>query len=153
MFYNENVKPAKIERDDCYCITHPAGPFWLPLGRWYMGRPARPVCYRCHPPIGPALLITVSGKSVDTREIFPDDTVPTPVTPPETPAAESPAERDCRSRKGRPSLNISPKLVYDTLKLHRGERKAVAAVAAELGCSRAYIYKIAGVENVRGLTK
>ncbi len=39
---------------------------------------------------------------------------------------------------GRKSLNMSVTKVYDALRLHR----SVLAAANELGCSRAYIYKV-----------
>ena len=39
---------------------------------------------------------------------------------------------------GRKPLNIAVNNVYDTLRLHR----SVITAANELGCSRAYIYKI-----------
>ena len=46
---------------------------------------------------------------------------------------------------GRKSLNIAVNNVYDTLRLHR----SVVTAANELGCSRAYIYKVL---KARGLT-
>jgi hypothetical protein len=39
---------------------------------------------------------------------------------------------------GRKPLNIAVNNVYDALRLHR----SVVAAAKELGCSRAYIYKV-----------
>lgn len=55
-----------------------------------------------------------------------------------------PARSDTR---GRPPLAIAPKLIYDTLQ----RVASVSAAAAELQCSRAYIYKIAGAEKVKEL--
>lgn len=45
---------------------------------------------------------------------------------------------------GRKPLNIAVNNVYDALRLHR----SVLAAANELGCSRAYIYKILKAEGL-----
>lgn len=51
--------------------------------------------------------------------------------------------------KGRPSLNISLKRICDALKTE----KSIQGAAVSLGCSRGYIYKVAGVERVREIIK
>ena len=45
---------------------------------------------------------------------------------------------------GRRPLNIAVNNVYDALRLHR----SVPAAANELGCSRAYIYKVLKVDGL-----
>ena len=45
---------------------------------------------------------------------------------------------------GRKPLNIAVNNVYDTLRLHR----SVVTAANELGCSRAYIYKIVKADGL-----
>lgn len=48
------------------------------------------------------------------------------------------AEIAIKSGIGRPQLNIPVKKVYDSLE----RTKNIMATAKELGCSRAYIYKV-----------
>jgi len=67
---------------------------------------------------------------------------------PGLPDDKQPAVRGKRM-VGRPALNIDRILICDTLRNSRN----VKAAAVKLGCSRGYIYKIAGADTVRGLVK
>jgi hypothetical protein len=63
----------------------------------------------------------------------------------ETKAAVYSSVVPLRGMRGRPSKNIDAKIIYDALKQYPDVKTAAAA----LGVSRAYIYKVAGVDKVR----
>lgn len=117
------------------------------------------VCGRCHPmpgaiPVGddvrddsaPAGNVTTSPVPSAKLEHRPNtDRHETKLkTETITDGQDAPARRT-----GRPALSIDPHLICDTLRT----AKNVKLAADTLGCSRGYIYKVVGKEEVRRLVK